>query len=529
MNLLIRIAGCAALLALFLPGVHIPDLIWYLVISLLFICSVPLLNRLKNQINRTDGILQAGLRALTFGVWTGAVLLLHRACLLYPLWALLLFVLCLSLIWVGGSTRQIRIQIAVAASTGFCLLELVHGPAFIACWTVLAVLTSWPDARCSQVADFMDGKFGKWWLASALGLVFVLYFCHMVWRDAFRISYSFEAGVARNAAVLVCCSLPLLVSIAALRFRSKNVWRTQTLLGLLLILFVSVEGIVRSFGSLGYGKISHAVTRDEFDILYSDDNLLGMRGEEFTVHKRTDSFRILILGDSITYGAGVKSEEAFPQLLKNDLLPNLTGSQLEVLNVSRAGWNSENELAALHNYLPYQPDMIVLGVCMNDVENSQDRFQPAPTFLSTICDRYFSWSYTFSLLAYLSERRSEAQDKTGYDYYLNAHFKTDSEGWLRFEKDIAAMCELAEASAIPFVAVLFPIFAERTPALEKLHDQMSKCLVRSNVKLVDLRDVYRHHHWRDLSVSFADGHPNAVAHRLAAEAVQKKIAELLVK
>jgi hypothetical protein len=91
------------------------------------------------------------------------------------------------------------------------------------------------------------------------------------------------------------------------------------------------------------------------------------------------------------------------------------------------------------------------------------------------------------------------------------------------------MCELAGGTQIPFVAVLFPILSEPTSDLEAIHDQMSKSLVQNNLELVDMRVVYKHHHWRDLYVSFADGHPNALAHRLAAEAVQMKIVELLAE
>jgi lysophospholipase L1-like esterase len=528
MNLLIRIAGGAALVALFLPGVHFPDLARYLSISLLLVLSVPLRDRLNILISRTHGIVQVGLRAVTFGVCVGLLIFFHRACLLYPLWAWSLFILCLSIIWYGGSVRRTRVQFALAAGTGFCLLDLMQQrPAFIVCWTVLVVLTSWHEERCTRFAEYLEVKFGKWCPATASGFVFVLYICHLLSRNVFRVSYALEAGLPRNMATLACCSLPLLVSISALRARSRNVWRTQTSLGLALVLFISVEGIIRSFGPLGYGKINHAVTRDEYDMLYSDDNQLGMRGEVFAVQKAADSIRILILGDSISYGAGVKSSEAFPQLLKRELLPTLTDRPVEVLNVSRAGWNSENELKALRKYIPYQPDIIVLGVCMNDVESSQERFQSKPTPLSSITDRYFSWSYTFSLLSYLSERRRESQNEAGYVHHLNSRFDPGSEGWQRFEKDITAMCDLANGSNIPLIAALFPILAEPTSELDKLHSQMSKCLFQNDLQLMDLRDAYKSHHWRDLYVSFADGHPNAFAHRLAAEAMQEKIADLL--
>lgn len=121
MNLLIRIAGCAAVVALFLPGVHFPDLVRYLMVSLLLLLSAPLRCRLNMLFSRTQAFIQLGLRSVTFGLWLGLLLIFHRASLLYPPWALALFVLCLAVImpWLTG-WRQKRCERRLPTP---CLIE----------------------------------------------------------------------------------------------------------------------------------------------------------------------------------------------------------------------------------------------------------------------------------------------------------------------------------------------------------------------------------------------------------------------
>src|SRR5690242_8101430 len=60
-------------------------------------------------------------------------------------------------------------------------------------------------------------------------------------------------------------------------------------------------------------------------------NSLGLRGPEISVDKTPGTVRILGIGDSITFGYGVRSEETFLSLLERKL-NNSKSSRYEVLN-----------------------------------------------------------------------------------------------------------------------------------------------------------------------------------------------------
>jgi hypothetical protein len=94
----------------------------------------------------------------------------------------------------------------------------------------------------------------------------------------------------------------------------------------------------------------------------------GVRDDEVAVPKPEGTFRILILGDSVPYGPAVSRDDAFPDRLE-DLLRGY-GETVDVINAGVAGYSPYNEL---HYYLirgrAFEPDIVIVAFCMNDVAN----------------------------------------------------------------------------------------------------------------------------------------------------------------
>ncbi len=91
-------------------------------------------------------------------------------------------------------------------------------------------------------------------------------------------------------------------------------------------------------------------------------NTKGYRDAEHTVSKPSDRVRILILGDSMTFGWGIADKEIYPKLLAD-----LAGPDVEVISLAQNGWSTADELAALKREgLNYQPDLVVVGAVTND-------------------------------------------------------------------------------------------------------------------------------------------------------------------
>lgn len=115
----------------------------------------------------------------------------------------------------------------------------------------------------------------------------------------------------------------------------------------------------------------------DFDVM-AHMNSLGYRGKEFNKTKPPGVTRILVLGDSMTFGHGVTDEQTYPYKLEQDL--KAQNRKIEVIN---AGYKAGNSIDSYYVYLnkhgiELQPDIIILGFFVfNDItdltENNWDK------------------------------------------------------------------------------------------------------------------------------------------------------------
>jgi lysophospholipase L1-like esterase len=100
-------------------------------------------------------------------------------------------------------------------------------------------------------------------------------------------------------------------------------------------------------------------------------NSLGLRGPEIA-EAPGDRLRVVVLGDSFTYGVGVEDDETFSARLA-ELDPHL-----EVLNLGVNNYSTTQELLLLRERgLAFEPRVVVLAFFWNDVPDSFKREFPA--------------------------------------------------------------------------------------------------------------------------------------------------------
>ncbi|MCB9892578.1 MAG: hypothetical protein H6833_13080 [Planctomycetes bacterium] len=94
----------------------------------------------------------------------------------------------------------------------------------------------------------------------------------------------------------------------------------------------------------------------------------GMRMREVTLTKPAQTFRIVCVGDSVTFGWGVPERETYPRLLERSLRNGLAEDKdIEVLNCGVPGHTTLQALRRLEqDVLPLEPDVIVLATGFND-------------------------------------------------------------------------------------------------------------------------------------------------------------------
>lgn len=114
--------------------------------------------------------------------------------------------------------------------------------------------------------------------------------------------------------------------------------------------------------------------KDQNELINYQINSLGLRGPEISSHKPPGTFRILVLGDSVTFGVRIDQANIYTarleQLLNQWAQSNQKTLKIEVLNPSTCGWNTFQEVSYLKHYASQlQPDLILLQFSMNDIDD----------------------------------------------------------------------------------------------------------------------------------------------------------------
>lgn len=95
-------------------------------------------------------------------------------------------------------------------------------------------------------------------------------------------------------------------------------------------------------------------------------NSYGLRDYEFNIDKK-DKYRILCLGDSITFGTQNRLEDIYPKVLERLLNSNGSG-RYQVINAGGVGGNPYFEYEYLKEKgIKFNPDYVILGISLNDI------------------------------------------------------------------------------------------------------------------------------------------------------------------
>ena len=245
-------------------------------------------------------------------------------------------------------------------------------------------------------------------------------------------------------------------------------------------------------------------------------NAIGLRDRDWPA-KQPGEKRVLVIGDSYTWGYAVAEEEAYPQaadrMLRERGVPNVF-----VLNGGVPDYNSRQERQLLARLLPlYKPDAVVLGYVVNDAEPSTA--MPTPPEETYRHSR--SWFLTE--LAEVLNRRlfrrkliPSAKDTPGQSYLDG--FEPDSVKWRDSKQAIQEMRDLAAAAGASFTVLALPDVTQNFDNYpwQPIHEAVVRWGRELAIPTYDLLDGVRGRNNQDLMVPW-DGHPNAEGHRRMAE------------
>ena len=266
-------------------------------------------------------------------------------------------------------------------------------------------------------------------------------------------------------------------------------------------------------------------------ILHTTLNSLGYRDKEWSTDKPPGVRRIAFLGDSFTYGWGIKDpQERFTERLQTMFnrrhqshdREGAGDSQLvEVMNASKPGWDTGAQIQPMIDLIAgYDVDEIVLCYVPNDIE----KLLPISEDFNPILPPQPRWFNPESscLLDHLYRRLYVPRVATvrGYHDWLAEGF-ADQAIWRQHQRQLGVMMRYCLEHDVTLRVVLLPFLRTAGPQYqpERLHNNLRRFFQSNDVAVVDLLPVIADADPSELTVNARDAHPNERAHALFAQAI----------
>lgn len=236
-------------------------------------------------------------------------------------------------------------------------------------------------------------------------------------------------------------------------------------------------------------------------------NSHGLRDRDYGYEKPMEVTRILIIGDSVTFGFGIPAEDTYAKIIERRLNESGTG-KYEVINAGVGNYNTEQELAYFTaEGFRYHPDLVLLGWYINDAEATQ---KYPETFLTQ-----HSIVYVFLRSMYTTLRALIEPGRDYGEYYRSLY---THERWSAYQKTLQAFAQAVEKSGARLSVVLLPELHSLDPyPFADIHKEVAAAFAESGHQVVDVAPAFEGVRPSDVWVARDDTHPNSVGHALIAE------------
>lgn len=246
---------------------------------------------------------------------------------------------------------------------------------------------------------------------------------------------------------------------------------------------------------------------------------LGLRDAELPARKQPDELRILAVGDSFTFGLGVRVEDCWVQLLERALRQRLA-RHVEVINGGfAAGHRPEGYRRWLEGgALKLEPDLVLVGFCLNDMGS-------IPMAIGRNLTEPWLGGRS-QLLALVQRAVSERRDRPGREFDFADIIHKSPVTWNQTQKALLDIKRHLEQQGVDLLVAIFPMLShlDESYPYRGLHRLVRDHCERHGIQVVDLMDDFLGESERDLWVHPTDQHPNDVGHRKIADGLLPVVA-----
>ncbi|HVC46712.1 MAG TPA: SGNH/GDSL hydrolase family protein [Terracidiphilus sp.] len=243
-------------------------------------------------------------------------------------------------------------------------------------------------------------------------------------------------------------------------------------------------------------------------------NPYGMRSADFQPVKPRHTYRILFVGDSITYGSTrIDQSQIFTQLLRRSL-PTVIHQPVEVLNASASAWAIDNELSFVRSRGVFQSNVVVLVLNSGDLSQTRAKMLgvndeiPSQPPASALSELYYRLIKPYFLHLH---RRIDAGDSTSQvtEQVIRANLA-----------DLDTFRTLVESQHAQFVIVYAPFRNEIPTISSRSAVLLHAWCAAHHVPLMDLTSVEAQYNTSQITLEGV--HFNTFGNRVVADAILKR-------
>ncbi len=251
------------------------------------------------------------------------------------------------------------------------------------------------------------------------------------------------------------------------------------------------------------------------------------RDREFKIQKAAQVTRICAIGDSITFGYGIKNiNDRYTEILEKTLQKN--GYKVEVYNLAISGVNTRDEIGIYRQYKFLDCDIILHQYLPRDIRDNEEQAQlfKENSKVSPLAKKASQFSYFFDFIYW---RLNQRYDDT-FKKLQTIDFKDyENQGKLNHHlSEISQYVQEVKDDGKKMIVVIFPMFYSIDKNYPSwIHTKIGERFAKEGAVVVDLLPLSAGKNLSDLRASPFDAHPNEYFHNLTAQRVYGPLKDLI--
>lgn len=242
-------------------------------------------------------------------------------------------------------------------------------------------------------------------------------------------------------------------------------------------------------------------------------NTQGLRDQEYSVEKPENTYRVAIIGDSLTMAEGVAQENAYHSLLEEKFNQEKNELKYEFVNFGVAGYSLVQYLSTIkRKVLNYNPDLILVAFCgANDSKLPNLEAFNKPYQVKSEGNGFFHF-HSFELLGNVYKDLYKKLKGRVPGYNADANY---------VEGKFQELAAISKENGVPIVIAFIENKSASTDF--KLIQDLGQ---KYELQVIDGTKNFPKKLSTEHMIYLTDGHPNAAANKILAENLYPELSTL---